>query len=47
MDLDEAKTRYGSMAIALHWLTALLIVAGFTLGMSMVGLPFGRQKMQW
>jgi cytochrome b561 len=41
------KTRYGATAIALHWLTALLVVAGFTLGLSMVGLPFSRQKLQW
>jgi cytochrome b561 len=38
---------YGAAAIALHWLTALLLVTGFTLGFSMVGLPFGRQKLQW
>lgn len=35
------------MAITLHWLTAALVVAGFTLGLSMVGLPFSRQKLQW
>jgi len=43
--LDEA--RYTSTAIALHWLIAALIVAGFTLGISMVGLPLSRQKLQW
>jgi len=47
MDSDHANTHYGGMAMALHWLTALLIVAGFTLGLSMVGLPFSRQKLQW
>lgn len=47
MDLDPTKTRYGTVAIALHWLTALLLVGGFTLGLSMVGLPFSRQKLQW
>jgi cytochrome b561 len=47
MDLDSTPTRYGRMAIALHWLTTLLVVAGFTLGLSMVELPFGRQKLQW
>jgi cytochrome b561 len=31
----------------LHWLIAALIVAGFTLGLSMVGLPLSRQKLQW
>ncbi len=39
--------RYGTTAIALHWLTALLIVCGFTLGLSMIGLPISRQKLQW
>ena len=39
--------RYSTTAIALHWLTALLIVCGFTLGLSMVGLPISRQKLQW
>ncbi len=39
--------RYGTTAIVLHWLTALLIVCGFTLGLSMVGLPISRQKLQW
>jgi cytochrome b561 len=47
MDYDPLPARYGSTAIALHWLTALLVVAGFTLGLSMIGLPFGRQKLQW
>jgi cytochrome b561 len=42
-----AHARYGAMAITLHWLTAALVVAGFTLGLSMVGLPFSRQKLQW
>ncbi len=47
MDLDETKPHYGTMTIVLHWLTALLVVAGFTLGLSMIGLPLSRQKLQW
>jgi cytochrome b561 len=47
MQTGEAPERYGMPAIALHWLTALLIVCGFTLGLSMVGLPISRQKLQW
>jgi cytochrome b561 len=39
--------RYTTTAIALHWLIAILIVGGFTLGLSMVGLPLSRQKLQW
>jgi cytochrome b561 len=44
---DDAPQRYSTTAIALHWLTALLIVCGFTLGLSMVDLPLSRQKLQW
>ncbi len=47
MDFDPANSRYGTVAILLHWLTALLVVAGFTFGLSMVGLPFSPQKLQW
>ncbi|MGH8851398.1 MAG: cytochrome b [Casimicrobiaceae bacterium] len=47
MPAKRTSERYGGVAIALHWLTALLIVCGFTLGLSMVGLPIGRQKLQW
>ena len=47
MNNGEAANRYGMPAIALHWGTALLIVCGFTLGLSMVGLPISRQKLQW
>ena len=47
MDKSEAADRYGMPAIALHWVTALLIVCGFTLGVSMVDLPLSRQKLQW
>jgi cytochrome b561 len=42
-----APARYTATAIALHWLIAALIVCGFTLGLSMVGLPLSRQKLQW
>jgi len=44
---EDASQRYGTTAIALHWLTAVLIVCGFTLGLSMVDLPLSRQKLQW
>jgi cytochrome b561 len=39
--------RYGGAAIALHWLTAALIVANLLLGLSMVPLPFSPRKLQW
>ena len=39
--------RYSSAAIALHWLTAVLIVANLSLGLSMVPLPISPRKLQW
>jgi len=47
MTTPPAPARYTSTAIVLHWLIAVLIVGGFTLGLSMVGLPLSRQKLQW
>jgi cytochrome b561 len=47
MTTATAPARYTATAIALHWLIAALIVCGFTLGLSMVGLPLSRQKLQW
>jgi cytochrome b561 len=44
---DETEARYGAAAIALHWLTAVLIVANLTLGLSMVPLPISPRKLQW
>jgi cytochrome b561 len=39
--------QYGRVAMALHWLTALLVVGSLTVAVSMVRLPLGRQKLQW
>jgi cytochrome b561 len=39
--------RYDRAAIALHWVTAILIVANLTLGVSMVGLPISPRKLHW
>ena len=47
MATSKTTQRYSATAIALHWLTALLIVTQFTLGLSMVDLPISRQKLQW
>jgi cytochrome b561 len=44
---DSAPPRYTAIAIALHWLAAALIVCGFTLGLSMVGLPLSPRKLVW
>ena len=45
--MDETGGRYGGAAIALHWLTAVLIVANLILGLSMVPLPIIPRKLQW
>ena len=39
--------KYSAPAIALHWLTAVLIVANLLLGLSMVALAITPQKLQW
>jgi cytochrome b561 len=42
-----ANLRYTRVAIALHWLMAALIVSGWTLGLSMVDLPFSPTRLKW
>lgn len=39
--------KYSTTALTLHWLIAILIVCGFTLGLSMVDLPFSPMKLKW
>lgn len=39
--------RYTGTAIALHWLVALLIFAGFGLGLTMVDMGFSPQKLKF
>ena len=38
--------RYGSMAIALHWLMAVALVGMFAVGLYMTGLPFSMQRLK-
>lgn len=45
--LFPSTQRYDGAAVALHWITALLIVANLTLGLSMVGLPISPRKLHW
>jgi cytochrome b561 len=47
MAMDKTGGRYGGAAIALHWLTAVLVVANLMLGLSMVPLPIIPRKLQW
>jgi cytochrome b561 len=43
----QETSRYTGAAIALHWLTAILVVANLLLGISMVGLPISPRKLHW
>jgi cytochrome b561 len=47
MATSEAGGRYTGPAIALHWLTAVLILTNVALGLSMVPLPIIPRKLQW
>src|SRR5258707_10050483 len=47
LQIGRANDGYGRVAIALHWLTAALVVANLLLGLSMVDLPFSPRKLQW
>jgi len=42
----SAVMRYSTPAIVLHWLMALLIFAGFPLGLTMVDLPLSPDKLK-
>jgi cytochrome b561 len=44
---EDVSERYNGGAIALHWLTAVLVVANLLLGLSMVPLPISPRKLQW
>ena len=47
MKHSETSSRYGGFAIALHWVTVVLIVVNLTLGLSMVPLPISPRKLHW
>ncbi|MDB5828602.1 MAG: cytochrome b561 [Variovorax sp.] len=40
------EPRYGIVAIALHWLLALMIVTSFGVGLYMTGLPFSPARLK-
>src|ERR1700750_698398 len=42
----QPHERYGAVAIALHWLVALLIVCNLLLGLSMVPMPITPRKLE-
>jgi cytochrome b561 len=47
LQIGRGNDGYGRVAIALHWLTAALVVANLLLGLSMVDLPISPRKLQW
>ncbi len=44
---ERPQWRYTTVAIALHWLIALLIISGFSMGLYMVDLPVSPAKLQY
>lgn len=46
MPVNE-RAHYAKPAIALHWLTAILIAANLVLGLSMARLPISPRKLEW
>ncbi|MCM2250899.1 MAG: cytochrome b/b6 domain-containing protein [Ramlibacter sp.] len=42
----SASRRYGTVAIALHWLLAVLIAGSFALGLYMTSLPFSPLQLK-
>ena len=41
-----SDTRYGGVAIALHWLVAIAIIGSFSVGLYMADLPLSPQKLK-
>jgi cytochrome b561 len=44
--MNTTTSRYGSVAIAFHWVLALAIVIAFFVGLYMSGLPFSPQRLK-
>lgn len=42
----QSSTRYGTVAIALHWLLALAIIGAFGVGLYMTDLPFSPARLK-
>ncbi|EHL29049.1 cytochrome b [Legionella drancourtii] len=47
MQIKNSITRFGVVAIALHWIIAVLIIALLVLGLYMVPLPFSLAKLKF
>lgn len=47
MLLRNSPSRYGLIAMLLHWVMAVLIIGMLIAGLYMVRLPIGLQKLRW
>ena len=47
MRIRNTAERFGLVARTLHWLTLLLLIAAFTLAISMVNMPFSPRKLEF
>jgi cytochrome b561 len=45
--MSSTSPRYGTPAIALHWIVALLILFNLAFGLYLVGLPLSPQKLKY
>ena len=47
MPIQNSETHYGVIAIILHWLMAILLIALLILGLYMEGLPISLEKLKF
>ena len=47
MQIRNTAERFGLVATSLHWLTLILLIAAFTLAISMVNMPFSPRKLEF
>ncbi len=47
MLIRNTAERFGLVAKTLHWLTLVLLIAAFTLAISMVNMPFSPRKLEF
>lgn len=46
MQITNLKTRYGAMAIYMHWIMAILLIALIAIGLYMTRIPLSAQKVK-
>ncbi len=47
MLIGNTTERFGAVSKTLHWLTLVLLIAAFTLAVSMVNMPFSPRKLEF